>query len=102
MGAQIQIVDTDTRLELGILVSRTNNTVYQAATDGFVCAYRNSGTTLVLLADSGNPPTNARQQDNANPDGCIAAPTKKDDYWKVTGAVAQVFWIPFNVVTIKP
>ncbi len=85
--------------KLGAWLGRTNNTVYQAATDGTVCAY-NSTTALEVegLTDINNPPTIARQKDSADPVGyaaCISMPVRKNDYWKVENATT-VFWIPLE------
>lgn len=84
----------------GSWTARSNNTVYLAATDGFVCA----GSTAVYggmcsgYTDGSNPPTTLRAQ---NQDGSTAntmwinMPVRKGDYWKVTGA-STVYWMPMG------
>ena len=84
--------------------SRSNNTNYQARTDGFVVAYANvfgSGTAgrMEGLTDSGTPPTTVVARANAdggtNDEATITFPVKGDDYWKVTGG-DTIRWLPFG------
>jgi len=86
---------------LGDWVTAANNTVYQAAIDGFVLAIGTPGAEAYAYGytDAANPPTTVRQQhwqDGAAPDrGSIMFPVKKGDYWKVTSA-STVYWIPLQ------
>ena len=88
---------------LGTWESKSNNTAYEATTDGIVCAYTETTNTVIVgLTDGDNPPTTKRQTSNSGtvtshsaPDASIMFPVKKGDYWKVTGADA-VFWIPIG------
>ena len=87
----------------GSWASKSNNTSYEAASDGIVCAFSNAGNTKVVqgYTDASNPPTTERianKFNNASATGFagITMPVKKGDYWKVTGA-ATVYWIPLGV-----
>lgn len=82
-------------LQLGDWVSKSNNTTYQASTDGFVTAYNSSTTAIVGLTDSSTPPTTTRISDanNTSGGGGIMFPVKKSDYYKTTGATV-VYWLP--------
>lgn len=90
---------TVAQVGLGDWAAKANNTVYQAATDGFVVAtVTGSGTNCVGYTDTNNPPTTARITSyntgnyNLSP---IMFPVKKGHYWKVTGA-NDVQWIPLG------
>jgi hypothetical protein len=85
---------------LGAWLARVDNTVYQAATDGFVCAF--SAQELYRdvqgLSDAATPPTILRQRHTQDAEYLIAEitfPIRKTHYWKTTGA-AIVWWIPFE------
>lgn len=85
--------------KLGAWASKSNNTVYQAATDGFVCAYYTSGASepMVIKTDNSNPPTTVRAsklnyQYGGSLGGC---PVRKGDYWK-TEYANVVWWIPLE------
>ena len=85
---------------LGAWLARTNNTVYQAASDGFVCGYTPNGSTPFLAyTDGANPPVTIRVQNYSNgaapPCGNTMA-VRKGDYWKVTGATGALFWVPLE------
>lgn len=76
------------------------DTVYQAATDGFVMAYMNTNAIIEGLTDSSTPPTTIRVKDNGGQNtagqwSSITFPVKSGDYWKVTNA-NNVFWMPFG------
>lgn len=85
---------------VGAVSSLSNNTVYQAATDGFVTAYDTVGTggsTVEGFSDGSNPPTTKIAR-SAGPTGTtlgIMMPVKKGNYWKVTGA-SVVYWTPLG------
>ena len=82
----------------GAWVSKSNNTVYQAATDGFVMAYGYGDSTIYGYTDSSSSPTTLRIKDGqVSAAGWgnygITMPVRKNDYWKVTGA-STVNWLP--------
>ena len=91
---------------LGAWASKSNNTVYEAATDGFVIGYSNqtgdASTTAIGYTDSSNPPTTVRWYDEKGRSGAtynsfrsiLFMPVKKGDYWKVVfNQTATIFWI---------
>lgn len=83
----------------GAWANRSNNTVYQAATDGIAVAYTSDGSNLIGLTDSSTPPTTSRQNTKGDPatgDASITLPVRKNDYWKVTGAANFVYWLPIT------
>ena len=98
-----QIAAIPAHVGFGAWAAVSNNTVYQATTDGFVLATTGAVHTGSVLGytDSSNPPTTLRlrqQFDNAdNYTGycAITMPVRKGDYWKVTGA-STVYWIPIG------
>lgn len=76
----------------------SNNTVYQAATDGFAVAIATTtSANLKIFTDGSNPPTTVRADCRvvSNPDDAASAtmPVRKDDYWKTTEA-DTVYWLP--------
>jgi hypothetical protein len=83
----------------GAWATKSNNTVYQATTDGFVIAFKNSGGNLMYgYTDGSNPPTTAiaaQQTDAWGDEASFTMPVRSGDYWKVTGAT-NVFWIPLG------
>lgn len=92
---------------LGSWASRNPDTVYQAATDGFVTAWVNGNSFDVkAYTDGSNPPTTVR---TGNASGYydaigICMPVKKDDYYKVvftqhggSGGTQYMYWIPLGV-----
>lgn len=91
---------------LGSWVSKSTDTVYQATTDGFVCACRAAATQADLtgLTNASNPPTTQVAIDGNIPNtegdkrrpGSITFPVKKGDYWKVVNATTSVYWIPLE------
>ena len=96
---------------LGAWVGKAINTIYQAATDGFVLAYEYSdvnGAVLLLkgYTDSSPTPTTERTMVwgennpalNTSTSMSIMMPVRKGDYWKVEcgGWNYQVYWIPFG------
>jgi hypothetical protein len=102
---EIAAIPAVTPVAFGAWASKSNNTSYQAATDGFVCATAASGsrTDVNGYTDAANPPTTLVQTDGDLPNNegdkrrarSISFPVKKDDYWKVTGA-DNVYWIPLS------
>jgi hypothetical protein len=78
--------------------ARSNNTVYLAATDGFVCSGGVTGVAVSGYSDASNPPTTRRASNtpvSGNP-GSITFPVKRGDYWKVvhSGTPEFVYWLP--------
>ena len=77
-----------------------------ATTDGFVLAYTPSVGGGVYdiygYTDSNNPPTtNVIRSKSAavygeNPSQSFTMPVKKGDYWKVTGTIDKIYWIPLG------
>ena len=90
------------KLRLGDWLSRSNNTVYQADTDGFVVAWTTAAAAINGYTDNSNPPTTERQRDGDGDAGggngsSIFVAVKKNDYWKIAnGTVVTVYWIPLE------
>ncbi len=94
---------------LGSWAAKSNNTVYEAATDGLVVAYsaEATGATLNVIGytDGSNPPTTVRNRGMMGSTYASATrvnvvfPVKKGDYWKVAGigGGGAIYWIPFGV-----
>jgi len=92
--------------QLGAWASKTKDTSYQAATDGFVCATvqatGGSSGEMTMKTDSNNPPTTVRLQPEAHTDTQYTSgtmPVKKGDYYLVTevaGTVQSIYWIPLG------
>jgi len=105
-GASAASWDTPaTSTTLGTWASRSNDSVYQAATDGFVVAYCNTSQgkqTLIGFTDSSNPPTTARCIVRNSGDAehmSIMFPVRKGDYYKATGSyfsTGAINWIPLG------
>ena len=71
----------------GAWETKSNNTVYQAATDGIVIGYTfaDNFQTIDGYTDGSNPPTTKRWSSNSGSSGGpshISMPVKKSDYWK--------------------
>ena len=82
----------------GSWASKSNNTTYQAATDGFVCARLSGEGEVAGRTDSSSTPTTIRQKNYAvqsDHGASITMPVKKNDYWAVSGA-SFVYWIPMG------
>ncbi len=83
---------------------KSADTVYQAATDGFVLSYTPScpycAYDIYGYTDSNNPPTTLRARHKTSavyaedPSQFIMMPVREGDYWKVTGSPEVVYWIP--------
>lgn len=89
--------------KLGTWQSKNPNTVYQAATDGFVVALSFTADNVNLrgYTDSSNPPTTLRiQQTGTSWDTAgFTMPVRKGDYWEIKLFEIQyytVYWIPFG------
>lgn len=77
-------------------------TIYQAATDGIVCAWSND-LHLYGYTDSSASPTTLRIRHRLYHSGSgagVTFPVRKNDYWKVSkgggGVTWQVWWIPLG------
>jgi len=100
----IEFVAPVTPIALGSWLSRVQDTVYLAATDGFVTGYVNTvveGSYIKGYTDSSNPPTTLRQWWAGgwyNSQGSVSFPVKSGHYWKVSTnkSNAVVFWIPLS------
>jgi hypothetical protein len=83
----------------GAWASKSNDTVYQAETDGFVMTTGSAaGLEMYVYTDSSNPPTTSRGFGGGsvgNHYDTITMPVRKNDYWKVTGAIT-VYWLPIG------
>lgn len=82
----------------GAWASKSDNTVYEALTDGLVVAYAVQ-TDITGYTDGSNPPTTIVQRDGdsgTNCNGALCMPVKKGDYWKVVGSGAR-WWVPMGV-----
>lgn len=93
MGSQVS-----NRRRLGDWASKSNNTVYQAATDGSVCAENNDTGEIIGYTDGDNPPvtiiTRNHNDDAASGKGSgVTMPVRRGDYWKIVNA-DSVRWIP--------
>jgi len=75
----------------GAWVSKSDNTVYQAATDGFVIVYCATGA-VTGYTDASTPPTTTRLITYGESANGFTMPVRKGDYWKVAGATT-VYWL---------
>jgi hypothetical protein len=89
-GATLEVKGT--MKVFGAWEAKSKDTVYRAATDGFVSAI---GTASTGWTDSNNPPTTQRTS-SSNFDGQCFMPVRKGDYWKITGDAHTVYWIPLG------
>lgn len=92
--------------EFGAWAGKSENTVYQAASDGFVVGHWNveaGFTDGQVKSDGSNPPTTVRVQGDAGSAGekvpfCV--PIRSGDYYKVerngSGGSAAVYWLPIS------
>jgi len=89
---------------LGSWETKSSGTVYQATTDGFVCAYVHTTDDTPIIygyTDSSNPPTTLRVANKDISDDAFSTyagfcmPVRKGDYWKVVNA-GKVYWIPLG------
>jgi len=87
---------------LGAWESKSDSTVYQASTDGFVVDYAayspiNSGGSATGYTDGSNPPTTVRAFSSVyySSVAAITMPVRKGDYWKVVNSPGPgtVWWI---------
>lgn len=88
----------------GAWETKSANTVYQAATDGFVIGWSEGvdNCHVTIKTDSANPPVTVRAfENNYYPTGnlgcrlTIFCPVKKSDYWKYeSGQASHIYWLP--------
>jgi len=84
----------------GAWTTKSNNTVYQAATDGFVIGIGNNNSPPTGYTDSNSNPTTMRAKcytpgaDNWTTS--IIFPVRSGDYWKVINCSQAVYWIPLG------
>jgi len=83
----------------GIWASKSDDVVYEAATDGLVIAIVGIGQLGVGYTDSSNPPTTERCRvfGSSGYRDTLTMPVKKGDFWEVTGTFASVYWLPLGV-----
>jgi hypothetical protein len=95
---------------LGAWDAKAQDTIYQAATDGFVIvsAQWRTSNTCYIKSDDSTPPTTIRGQilvsgDQSYISGATATvPIRKDDYWivAITGGTPPygllIYWIPLG------
>lgn len=104
MGGNTSSPTPPTPPKLGAWLSRTKNTIYQAATDGFVIATQTTGQAgnFYVETDNATPPTVKRAHGllGAGLSFFVCTLVKKDDYWNIIvvsgSASIQVYWIPFE------
>lgn len=86
--------------KFGNWLARSLATVYQAETDGIVCACGKIDADMIGFTDGSNPPTTERikcSSPGTQYPG-ITMPVRKNDYWKVTAVVGvdALWWIPLE------
>jgi hypothetical protein len=91
-------------------VAKSVDTVYQAATDGFVVIIVNGQTdavgTATTFSDASNPPTTIRGKTAYDPGKLltVTTPIKQNDFYKVTTATSTgtpaftMYWVPMGTV----
>ncbi|MCG3166674.1 MAG: hypothetical protein POELPBGB_02454 [Bacteroidia bacterium] len=86
----------------GAWTSRSANTVYQAATDGFIVAWAASAYFKVITDGSSTPTTVRMEAEGATSNAArpnTMCPVRKGDYWKVegtSGGTPTVWWMPIG------
>jgi len=83
---------------------KSNATVYEAASDGFVVVHYAGAAdrTVFGYTDSSNPPTTVRNNFTTesivgNKETSFTMPVRKNDFWKVTGDPSAIYWLPKGV-----
>ena len=97
-GAKLYAADVNKLGPFNTFASKSDNTVYQAATDGFVFGYTStSSTTVYAYTDSSNPPTTVRARSTSPSSGSatVICPVKRGDYYKTVNC-STVYWIPIG------
>ena len=79
---------------------RVKDTIYQAATDGFIAGVKVETTGKIkLYVEDATPPTILPQADGSDQYGSISWVVKKDDYYKLwteTAALELGHWVPLQ------
>jgi hypothetical protein len=77
--------------------------VYVAKTNGFavISSADENSNSLYGYTDSTNPPVTVRCNGVVHNGGAYGLtsctmPVRKGDYWKVTGGIVRIYWIPLN------
>jgi hypothetical protein len=101
IDGEITTIDNEiAALKFGEWVSKSDNTVYHALTDGFVCAVGSTGGNMVEIWTDGNSPPQTKRVGVAYPDAGnttgVSCPVRKGDYWKTVNADVNVFWLPWG------
>jgi hypothetical protein len=96
-GNILEVANLNRDLSFGNIVVKANNTVYLAATDGFVRFDKTSGDPSILYSDTSNPPTTvwASFYTDGSNQYMYWVPIKKGYYWKTLSA-ANVYWMPLS------
>ena len=97
---KLKVVTVAAAPSFGAWSTKANNTVYTAATDGFVCAIPSisSESDAYGYTDSANPPVTVRARGAHNEtwiNSSIIMPVRKGDYWKVINCVS-IYWLPLG------
>lgn len=96
---------TDIFTGFGAWVAINDDTIYQAASDGFIVGYYNSGSDGIgtVYTDSNAIPTTVRQiseVDASIQSNSIMCPVRKNDYYRVTssgsGGANVLYFLPIN------
>jgi hypothetical protein len=77
---------------LGSRAAKSNDTVYQAETDGFLCASSGGGVGVNIFVGSTSSPATLLPG-HGGENGFACGVILKGEYWKTTGA-ASVLWTP--------
>jgi len=83
--------------------TKSANTIYQAATDGFIVAFAGGTSYFQVKTDSNSTPTAVVMQSEGQLAGAgrpvATVPVRKSDYWKVetlNGTNPTVSWLPLG------
>jgi hypothetical protein len=81
----------------GAWASKSNETAYTAATDGFVLATGNQGASKPIRGETpiGTQRVYGNYPNPGNPES-IMMPVRKGDTWKVFNANVSVYWLPIQ------
>ena len=107
-GNITQITNDGFFTDLGTWESKSEDTAYQATTDGFVLTMitgAQGGPRAELRSDGSSSPTTARVWQGAastvgaNYNTSVCCPIKKGDYWEVVttnSPIITVYWVPLD------
>jgi len=86
----------DAQTVFGTRISRSQNTYYEAETNGIVHGYSGTNVTIKGYTDELEEPTTLVQWGySASGIAPISFPVKKGDYWMVSGAIS-LYWLPIG------